>query len=167
MLRRVSVTLVFLLIASSFLLAQQTAVQSETTCTFSDGKQLTLRYPQIEYKKNAALPDGTPWPSESSPIYLFSQADLTIGSTKVPAGAYSVYTVPGKKDAWDLVVSRDVTNDGKYDASKDLGRVALQTGTLENSSNQFVAYFGHIAPKTCTLRLDYGKERGYTDFQEQ
>jgi hypothetical protein len=43
----------------------------------------------------------------------------------------------------------------------------MQTGTLPKSANQFVAYFSHIAPKTCTLRLDYGSERGFTDFQEK
>jgi hypothetical protein len=166
MLSRLSFTLALLFVCTS-LLAQQPPSQGETTCTFADGKQLSLRYPQIAHQKDSALPDGSPWPSETNPIYLFSQADLTLGSTHVPAGAYSVYTVPGKKDGWDLVISRDVTKDGQYDPSKDVGRISMQTGQLPRASSQFVAYFGHVAPKTCTLRLDYGKERGYTDFQEK
>jgi Protein of unknown function (DUF2911) len=164
--RRLFFTFALLFVSVPFF-AQQGPSQGETTCTFADGKQLTLRYPQLPYDKKTVLPDGTPWPSETNSMYLFSQTDLTIGSTTVPAGAYSVYTVPGKKDEWDLVVSRDVTKDGHHEPAKELGRISMQTGTLPNNANQFVAYFGHVAPQTCTLRLDYGKERGYTDFKEK
>jgi Protein of unknown function (DUF2911) len=166
MLTRLSFTFALLFVCSS-LLAQQAPSQGETTCTFDDGKQVTVRYPQIAFDKKSELPDGQPWPSENTPIYLFSQADITIGSTTVPAGAYGIYTVPGKKDSWDLVVTRDVTKDGKYDSSKDVGKVPMQTGELPSAANRFVAYFGHVAPKTCALRLDYGKTRGFTDFKEK
>lgn len=100
-------------------------------------------------------------------MYLFSQADLAIGTVSVPAGAYGIYTVPGKKDAWDLVITRDVKKDGKYEKGLDVARIPMETGNLSNSSNRFTAYFGHISPKICTLRLDYGKQRGYTDFKEK
>jgi hypothetical protein len=144
----------------------QSPSQGETTCTFADGKQVTLRYPQIPHAKSD-LPDGNPWPADNQPIYLFSQADLTIGNINVPAGAYGVYTVPGKKDSWDLVVTRDVKQDGNYDSAQDLGRVSMQTGQLPTPASKLTAYFGHVAPQTCALRLDYGKERGYTDFKEK
>jgi len=145
----------------------QSPSQGETTCTFVDGKQVTLRYPRLPHEKKSELPDGNPWPADNQPIYLFTQADLTIGSIKVPAGAYSVYTIPGKKNAWDLVVTRDVKQDGKYDDAQDIGRVPMQTGELSNPASTLTAYFGHVAPQTCTLRLDYGKERGYTDLKEK
>ncbi len=160
------VPFVLFLLMASYSFAQSPS-QGETTCTFADGKQVTLHYAQIPHEKKTELPDGTPWPADNEPLFLFTQADLTIGSISVPAGAYGVYTVPGKKDAWDLVVTRDVKQDGKYDKSLDLGRVPMETGRLSNSSSTLTAYFGHVAPQTCTLRLDYGKERGYTDLKEK
>ncbi len=160
-------TLLVVVFFTCTLFAQQKPDQSSTTCTFADGNQVTIRYPQLAYNKTTRLPEGKPWPPESTPIYLFSQSDLILGQTTIPAGAYSVYTVSGKKDSWDLVVSRDVSKDGHYDASKDLGRVAMQTGSLDDSTSHLTAYFGHTAPKTCALRVDYGKERGYTDFKEK
>ena len=160
------VPLLFLVLLSTYALSQSSP-QGQTTCTFTDGKQVSLRYPQIPHELKAELPDGDAWPADNRPIYLFTQADLTIGSIQVPAGAYGVYTIPGKKDAWELVVTRDVKQDGKYDSAQDVGRVQMQTGQLSYSSPTLRAYFGHVAPQTCTLRLDYGKERGYTDFKEK
>jgi len=162
--RRVSLLLFLFLATYGF---SQSPPQGETTCTFADGKQVTLRYPQIPHENKAELPDGNPWPADNLPIYLFTQTSLTIGNVNVPAGAYGVYTIPEKKDAWDLVVTRDVKQDGQYDKSQDVGRVPMQTGQLSDSSPTLRAYFGHVAPQTCTLRLDYGKERGYTDFKEK
>jgi len=145
----------------------QAAPQNTTSCTFGDGKQVSLRYTQVPNTDKSELPDGQPWPPDTHPIYLFTQADLRIGDVSVPAGAYGLYTVPGKKDAWDLVVTRDVKQDGTYASGQDLGRVPMQTGTLSNRATTLTAYFGRLSPDTCTLRLDYGKQRGYTDFKEK
>lgn len=158
--------LLFCLLVAAYAVAQ-TPSQGETSCTFADGKQLTVRYPEIPHHKKSELPDGQPWPSDNEPIYLFTQADLTLGNTTIPAGAYGIYTVPGKKDAWDLVVTRDVNKDGKYDTSQDLGRVPMQTGQLSSRAHTLTAYFGRIGPQTCALRLDFGLQRGYTDFKEK
>jgi hypothetical protein len=167
MFARLSLALAFLSLFVATALAQQSTGQGETTCTFADGKQITVRYPQIPYDRKSEPPDGQPWPTDNTPIFLFTQSDVTIGQTIVPAGAYSVYTIPGKKDAWDLVITRDVKQDKKYDPAQDLGRIPMQTGTLSDRVTQLTAYFGHIAPKTCDLRLDYGRQRGYTDFAEK
>ena len=160
-------TCLFLCLLAAVSVAAQTPSRGETSCTFADGKQVTLRYPQLPHEKKVGLPDGNAWPADNQPIYLFTQADLTIGSINVPPGAYSVYTIPGKRDAWDFVVTRDVKQDGKYDSTQDLGRIPMQTGELSTPASKLTAYFGHIAPQTCTLRLDFGKERGYTDFKEK
>jgi hypothetical protein len=166
MLARLSFTFALLFVCTS-LFAQQSPSQGETTCTFADGKQITVRYPRLPFDKKSELPDGQPWPADNNPIYLFTQSDVIIDSTSIPAGAYSIYTVPGKKSSWDLIVTRDVTQDNKYDTSQDLGRIQMQTGELPSAAKHLTAYFGHIAPKTCTLRLDYGKQRGYTDFKQK
>jgi hypothetical protein len=157
--------LLFVCVVPAF--AQQPPSQRETTCTFLDGKQITVRYPAIPYDKKSELPNGQPWPPESTPIYLFTQTNVAIGQTDIPAGAYSLYTIPGKGDSWTLVISRDVTQDNKYDTSRDLGRVPMQTGTLPDTAKRLTAYFGRLAPKTCDLRLDYGTQRGYADFVEK
>jgi len=145
----------------------QAIPQESTSCTFGDGKQVSLRYPQIPNTNKSELPDGQPWPSDNHPIYLFTQADLKIGDISVPAGAYGVYTVPGKKDAWDFVVTRDVKQDGSYASGQNLGRIPMQTGILPNRATALTAYFGRLSPDTCTLRLDFGKQRGYMDFKEK
>jgi hypothetical protein len=141
------------------------ANQSSTVCTFEDSKQFSIRYPQVPLKEDAKLPNS-PWTPKQSPIFLFTQTPLKIGSSEIPVGAYSVYLEPGKTD-WDLIVNRDVKPDQKYDKNQDLGRADMQIGTLPNASKSFTMYLGHIAPKTCTLRVDYGKTRAFVDIAEK
>lgn len=140
------------------------ADQASTVCTFDDSKQFSIRYPEVSVKEDAKLPNS-PWTPKHSPIYLFTQTPLQIGSSEIPAGAYSLYLEPGKTD-WNLIVSRDVAGQ-KYDKSKDLGRADMQTGTLPSASKVFTMYLGHIAPKKCTLRVDYGATRAFVDIAEK
>jgi hypothetical protein len=56
---------------------------------------------------------------------LTTNADLMIGSLHVPAGKYSLYTIPGEKQ-WTLIVNKQTGQSGTvYDAKQDLGRVKL------------------------------------------
>lgn len=59
-------------------------------------------------------------------IIRFSR-DVKIGGVDVPAGAYSLHTVPGKV-AWTLIVNRktDGTGSGSYDESQDVLRTKVQ-----------------------------------------
>ncbi len=56
---------------------------------------------------------------------LTTNADLMIGSLHVPAGKYTLYTIPGEKE-WTLIVNRQTGQWGtEYDEKQDLGRVKL------------------------------------------
>jgi hypothetical protein len=61
---------------------------------------------------------------------MTSEANLVIGGTQVPAGAYSLYTVR-QGDKYFLIINRNTGQWGTvYDASKDLARVPLTAKTL-------------------------------------
>ncbi len=145
--------------------ASSSADLASTVCTFDDSKQFSIRYPEVPLKDNAKLPNS-PWTPNHSPIFLFTQTPLKIGSSEIPVGAYSIYLEPGKTD-WELIVNRDVTAGQKYDKSKDLGRANMQIGTLPSASKMFTMYLGHIAPKKCTLRVDFGPTRAFVDIAEK
>jgi len=138
----------------------------ETTCTFQDGQQITIQYPKVKYSSKNEPEEGRPWMPGGKPVYLFSQATLTLSGNAVTPGAYSVYMVPGKKD-WTIIVNKDVTKGAAYDQTQDLGKVRADVAKLPDTAKRLKLYFGHVAPKTCNLRIDFGNQRAYGDFTEQ
>lgn len=138
----------------------------DTTCTFQDGKQITIRYPEVQYSAKNEPQDGRAWMPDGKPIYLFSQANLTLSGKTTPPGAYSVYMIPQRKE-WTIVVNKDVAKGATYNPTQDLGKIQAQVGQLPDAAKGLRLYFGHVAPKTCTLRVDFGKVRAYGDFTEE
>ncbi|HEY0368736.1 MAG TPA: DUF2911 domain-containing protein [Chthoniobacterales bacterium] len=68
---------------------------------------------------------------------LTTQKALTFGSTKVPAGTYSLYMLPEENGA-KLIVNKQTGQWGtKYDESQDLARIDMQKSTAEQAADQF------------------------------
>lgn len=61
---------------------------------------------------------------------LITDRDIVIGGTPVPAGTYSLFTLPSP-DGWQLIINRQHGQWGtEYDASRDLARVDMQVRPL-------------------------------------
>ena len=149
--------------------AQQTAADSLTgsaICTFDDGKQVSARYKPVAVGRGEGAPTGQIWAPGGSAMTLFTETGVAVGKTLVPAGAYTMYLLPGKKD-WTLIVSRNVTIDGKYDKNQDLVRANMQMGELSKVEGQLNVFFGHTGPKRCEINVDYGKNRAWIDFVQK
>jgi hypothetical protein len=147
--------------------AQQNAAApgtATTTCTFDDGKEISVRY----YKKVKAsekLPTGKLWTPGNKPMYLFTQTDLNIGDTTLAPGAYALYLMP-EKDNWTLIVNRDVDRGQPYDEKQDVVRTTLQLGQL-SQPQPFQLVFGHVGPKHCTLRVYLGNIGTWAELREK
>lgn len=58
---------------------------------------------------------------------LFTDKDIVIGGTAVPAGAYSLFTIPSPK-GWQLVINKQHGQWGTdYDAKQDLARIPMHS----------------------------------------
>ena len=69
--------------------------------------------------------------------HLITDAALTIGTLAVPAGTYTVYTVPGEK-AWTLVINKQTGQWGtQYDQAQDLGRVEMKVEPIQTAVEMF------------------------------
>ena len=135
-------------------------------CTFDGGKQISARYSVAAAGRNDAPPLGKIWTPGGSAMTLFTETEITINSTSIPTGAYTMYLLPSKK-SWTLIVSKNVKVDGKYDEKEDLARAPMATGTLSDPAEQLKVFFGHIGPKQCELNFDYGKTRAWVEFKEK
>ncbi len=64
--------------------------------------------------------------------HFTTNADLEIGGLEVPAGDYTFFTIPQESEC-TLIINKQTGQNGRtYDDSKDLGRVMMQSRTLED-----------------------------------
>jgi hypothetical protein len=76
------------------------------------------------------VPFGQVWRTGANEATAFrTDRDLMIGGTRVPAGAYTLWTVPGP-DGWTLIVNRQTGQWGTvYKAAQDLARIPVRAET--------------------------------------
>ena len=64
---------------------------------------------------------------------LKTDINLRIGTLGVPAGTYTLYTIP-EKSGWTLIVNKQTGQSGtQYDETQDLGRVKMTEGVMPSS----------------------------------
>ena len=127
-------------------------------CTFADGKELSVRYKRVIADPKKDLPAGKLWTPGGDPMNLFTETDLLVNNVLIPVGAYSMYVIPAK-DNWTVIINKNVVAGSPYDEKQDLVRVQMPTGKLPQAEGQLNVYLGHVAPKRCEMRVDFGKTR--------
>jgi Protein of unknown function (DUF2911) len=136
-------------------------------CSFEDGRQVSVRYVRVAMNAKEQLRAGKIWTPGGSPLLLFTETKLSVGrGSEIAPGAYSVFLMPGKED-WTLIVSSNVSSDGKYQEGRDVARARMDAGELNQPEAHVTIYFGHVGPRQCDMRLDYGKTRAWVEFREQ
>lgn len=82
--------------------------------------------------------------------------DLTIGGQKVPAGNYSLFSIPAA-DEWTIVLNRDTTmhGTGGYDQAKDLVRFKAKPETTNRFYEAFTIEVQDIVKNNANLYLTW------------
>ena len=107
------------------------------------GKKITVNYSAPSKRGRPIMgelvPYGQVWRTgANAATSLVTATDLMIGSLHVPAGSYTLYTIPGEKE-WTLIVNKQTGQWGtKYDQSQDLGRVAMKVEPVKDTVETFV-----------------------------
>lgn len=148
------------LLLTPWLAAQSGSAPATTTCNLDDGRQVYVRY--TPPGKNEKISNGKPWTPGGTPMTLFSEAQLTLGSSVIPIGAYSLYPIPAK-DHWTLAVNKNVTPGTAYDEKQDIARAAMETVQVDQQSEGLEIAFAHVGTR-CTLRIFIGKTASFADF---
>ncbi|MFP5245650.1 MAG: DUF2911 domain-containing protein, partial [Thermoanaerobaculia bacterium] len=124
--------------------------KAETTL---NGKKVTIDYSAPSKRGRAIMgglvPYGKVWRTGANAATTLTTAtDLMLGNLHVPAGTYTLYTIPGEQD-WTLIVSKQTGQWGSnYDESQDLGRVKMTVKPVKDTVETFVI---GIDPKALTL----------------
>jgi len=134
------------------------------TLDLGNGKSITIDYssPRAKGRKiyGGLVPFGKVWRTGANESTTFvTTADVTVGGTKVPAGSYTLFTIPDK-DKWTLVISKKTGEWGTDypGASNDLARVDMKVSTLPAPVENFTISFEKSASGG-TLNLDWETTR--------
>ncbi|HJR67249.1 MAG TPA: DUF2911 domain-containing protein [Gemmatimonadaceae bacterium] len=109
------------------------------TARLSDAT-ITVRYARPRKRGRTIFGDIVPWDSvwrtgANDATVLTTDRNLEIGGTLVPAGSYTLFTIPSRTGA-TLIINRETMRDGEplagtdYDARHDLARIPMTTKTL-------------------------------------
>jgi hypothetical protein len=99
------------------------------------GKQIAVDYyaPSMHGRKimGSLVPYGRVWcPGANVATGLTTQADLQIGTLKLPKGTWSIWAIPGEKE-WTLVINKQSGQHHlDYNPAEDFGRTKMIVKTL-------------------------------------
>ncbi|HEV7672899.1 MAG TPA: DUF2911 domain-containing protein [Candidatus Angelobacter sp.] len=136
----------------------------ETASVTLKGKQVTIDYgrPFLKGRKlgQELAPYGKVWRTGADEATtLTTETDLNVGGVKVPAGKYTLYTLPSE-GTWKLIINKQTGQWGtRYDESQDLGRVDMEESALPQSVEQFTISFSADKEGTAELNMDWGNTR--------
>jgi hypothetical protein len=86
---------------------------------------------------------------------LVTEGDLMIGTVHVPAGTYTLYTIPGEKE-WTLIINKQTGQWGtKYDQAQDLGRTKMTVRKLDQPVETFNIAVVPANPNQAKLTLTW------------
>src|SRR5271155_1941846 len=134
-------------------------------CKFSDGKSVKIDYssPRAKGRKifgaaseKALVLYGEVWRTGANEATTFvTDTNVMVGGKPVPAGSYTIFTVP-KADAWWLVISKKTGEWGTdYPGEKeDLVRVPMKVSTNGPPAENFLIAFDQGGSK-CKLRMEW------------
>ena len=149
--------------------ASRPSPAAKASCALADSKTITVDYssPRAKGRKifGGLVPYGEVWRAGANDASTFvTSADLMVGGKHVPAGSYTIFTIPNK-DKWTLIISKKTGEWGiPYPgADQDLVRVDMKASTLPAAVENFTIAFDKTAGG-CTLRMDWETTRASVDI---
>lgn len=127
--------------------ANRPSPPANATLDLGGGKSLTIDYssPRLKGRKfgKDLAPFGEVWRTGANESTTFvTTADITVGGTPVPAGNYTLFTIPNQ-DKWTLIISKKTGEWGtNYPGpSNDLARIDMKVSSLPSPVEDFTISF--------------------------
>jgi len=142
--------------------AKPLASPAETAHVSLNGKDVTIHYnsPRMRERKiiGGLVPYGKVWRTGANPATtLITSTNLMIGTLNVPAGTYTLYTIPSEQQ-WLLIVNKQTGQWGTvYKEDQDLGRTPMTGKTLPNPQENMSISFEHTHGATTELHVRWEK----------
>jgi len=173
--------LTFVLLA--FLLLSVAAAQQDKSkrpsppataeCTFTGGKKVVVDYSQPSMRGRGIfgelVPYGQIWRTGANEATGFvTDIDLNVGGTAVPAGKYTLYTLPNP-DSWKLIISKKTGQWGiPYPGEQeDFARIDMNAQKTSSPVEKFTLSFDRSKPDACLMKLEWASTRAAVEISEK
>jgi hypothetical protein len=119
--------------------------------------ELSYSRPGIKGRKvfGDLVPFGKIWRTgANNATTLVFGDDISIGSTKIPAGKYGLLSIPDK-DKWTLIITKqlDVTSPAAYNQDQDVVRIMVEPMKIKDPVETFTMQFANVTPGSCELHI--------------
>ena len=171
-----SALLASLTVAGIALVAQQDkssrpSPPAKAECKLSNGKTVTVDYssPRAKGRKilGGLVPYGEIWRAGANEATTFvTTGDISVGGKSVPAGKYTIFTIPGE-DKWTLVISKKTGEWGTAypGPDNDLARIDMKVKKLSAPVENFTIAFDQSGAG-CTLKMEWETTEASVDIKK-
>jgi Protein of unknown function (DUF2911) len=151
--------------------SQRPSPPAQAQCKLSDGKTITVDYSSPRTKGRqifgGLVPYGEVWRTGANEATTFvTTANLKAGNVNIPAGNYTIFTVPNQ-DSWKLIINKKTGEWGipyKYE-SDELGRVDMKVSQTSAPVEDFTIAFDQKG-SSCDMSISWDRTKATTDFSE-
>ncbi len=129
-----------------------------------NGKQISITYhrPFMHGRKvmGGLVPYDQVWRTGANEATaLVTPVNLNIGGANVPAGKYTLYSLPSS-GAWKLIINKQTGQWGtEYNQDQDLARVDMKKETLPSAVQEFTISWKKTGNSTADLVLEWENTR--------
>jgi Protein of unknown function (DUF2911) len=117
---------------------------------------ISYNSPSIRGRKimGGLVPYGKIWRTGANPATtIVTSVPVHIGTLAVPAGTYTLYTLPGEQQ-WLLVVNKQIGQWGtEYHQDQDLGRTPMKAASMAAPQEVMSLTFKHTTPRSTQLHV--------------
>jgi hypothetical protein len=163
-------TLITVVLSISSFAQSRPSPAASASCDLGGGKTVKTAYssPRVKGRKiyGGLVPYGEVWRTGANEATTFvTSSDITVGGTKVPAGSYTIFSVPNA-DGWKLVVSKGTGEWGTQypGADKDLARIDMKVSKLPSPVENFTISY-EKSGSGCTMNIDWETTRASVDVK--
>jgi hypothetical protein len=146
--------------------------------SFADGKKITVDYsrPKINDPKTGQprkifgqlVPYDKEWRTGANEATSFvTDANVKVGDLSVPAGKYTLYTIPGQNE-WTIIINKQTGQWGtEYKQDQDLGRTKVKPEQTSSPVQQFTISFDQASGKSTKMNLEWENTKVSVPVEEQ
>ena len=145
---------------------------AQAQCKLPDGKTITTDYSSPRAKGRQVfgglVPYNEVWRTGANEATTFvTTANLTVEGKDVPAGSYTIFTVPAQ-DKWTLIINKKTGEWGipYHYESDELVRVPMQVGKTSGPVENFTINYNQSGGG-CTLQISWENTQASVKFSEK
>lgn len=136
------------------------------------GATLSVKYSRPAVRGRVIFGGVVPWnqvwrTGANAATIFTTSADLLMGGTTIPAGSYSLWTIPSSA-AWTLIVNKNTGQWGtNYDPQYDLAKLDMQVAALDALIERFTIEISPKGETEGTLTLAWEGTRAWVAFSRK